>query len=48
MGDAIALEPQMFPDAPNQPAFASVTLNPGETYENIIIWQFGTSSGEFA
>ena len=48
MGDAIALEPQMFPDAPNQPAFASVTLNPGETYENIIIWQFGTSSGELA
>lgn len=42
MGDAIALEPQMFPDAPNQPSFASVSLNPGQTYENIIVWQFGT------
>ncbi|MFN3621065.1 aldose epimerase family protein [Sphingorhabdus sp.] len=42
MGDAIALEPQMFPDAPNQPSFATVALHPGETYENIIIWQFGT------
>lgn len=45
MGDAVALEPQMFPDAPNQPSFASVVLQPGEQYENIIIWQFGTVTG---
>ena len=43
MGDAIALEPQMFPDAPNQPSFASIALHPGEVYENTIIWQFGIS-----
>jgi aldose 1-epimerase len=41
-GDAVALEPQMFPDAPNQPSFPSVALHPGDTYENIIIWKFGT------
>jgi aldose 1-epimerase len=41
-GDAVALEPQMFPDAPNQPSFPSAALHPGETYENIIIWKFGT------
>jgi aldose 1-epimerase len=46
MGDAVALEPQMFPDAPNQPSFPSVTLRPGESYENIIIWRFGTRTGE--
>ena len=46
MGDAIALEPQMFPDAPNHPSFASVALHPGDIYENIIIWQFGTRLGE--
>ncbi|WP_411291298.1 aldose epimerase family protein [Sphingorhabdus sp.] len=48
MGDAIALEPQMFPDAPNQPAFPSVTLLPGEVYENSIIWRFGTTKEELA
>lgn len=42
MGDAIALEPQMFPNAPNQSSFASTALHPGETYENVIIWRFGT------
>jgi galactose mutarotase-like enzyme len=31
----------MFPDAPNQPSFASIALHPGEIYENTIIWQFG-------
>ena len=46
MGDAIALEPQMFPDAPNQMSFAPITLRPGQTYDNIIIWQFGTRDGE--
>jgi aldose 1-epimerase len=45
IGDAIALEPQMFPDAPNQPSFASVALHPGDVYENVIVWQFGTTAG---
>lgn len=48
MGDAVALEPQMFPDAPNQPSFASITLNPGEVYENIITWRFATRPGDGA
>ena len=41
MGDAIALEPQMFPDSPNQPGFPSTELRPGQVYSNIIIWCFG-------
>lgn len=44
MGDAIALEPQQFPDSPNQPSFPSIELNPGQTYSNIIIWRFGTTN----
>ena len=46
MGDAVALEPQQFPDTPNQPAFGSIRLDPGETYANIIIWRFGTIEQE--
>lgn len=46
MGDAIALEPQMFSDAPNQPDFPSTALRPGAQYDNIIIWQFGTRKEE--
>ena len=42
-GDAIALEPQRFPDAPNQPLFHSIELHPGETYSNIITWRFGVT-----
>jgi aldose 1-epimerase len=42
-GDAIALEPQQFPDAPNQPDFHSIELRPGQIYTNIINWRFGTS-----
>ena len=45
-GNAIALEPQQFPDAPNQPSFPSIRLNPGERYSNIIIWRFGTTETE--
>ena len=40
MGDAVALEPQMFPDTPNRPEFGSLRLEPGETYRNIIVWRF--------
>lgn len=43
-GDAIVLEPQMFPDTPNQPAFGSVRLNPGETYHNVIVLRFSTTA----
>lgn len=44
MGDAFVLEPQMFPDTPNRPAFGSVRLDPGEAYRNIIWFRFSTDS----
>ncbi|MCJ8321617.1 MAG: galactose-1-epimerase [Colwellia sp.] len=37
---AIVLEPQHFPDSPNQQAFPSTILQPGETYRNEIIYKF--------
>jgi aldose 1-epimerase len=43
MGDAIVLEPQMFPDTPNRPAFGSVRLDPGQEYRNHIVLRFSTS-----
>lgn len=46
MGDAVALEPQMFPDTPNQPEFGSVRLDPGETYRNLIVWRFSTDAAQ--
>lgn len=33
----LALEPQKFPDTPNQPAFGSARLNPDETYRHRIV-----------
>ena len=39
-GDAIVLEPQMFPDSPNHPAFGSVRLDPGQAYANHIVFRF--------
>ncbi|MBN1652351.1 MAG: galactose mutarotase [Deltaproteobacteria bacterium] len=37
-----AMEPQHYPDSPNKPEFPSVTLRPGETYKNTIIYKFST------
>ena len=45
-GDALVLEPQMFPDTPNRPEFGSVRLNPGQTYRNVILFRFSTSGGQ--
>ncbi|WP_288129364.1 aldose epimerase family protein [Microbulbifer sp.] len=39
MGAGIALEPQLFPDTPNQPEFGSARLNPGETYHHRMIYR---------
>lgn len=39
-GDGIALEPQLFPDSPNRPAWPSPVLRPGETYASRIEWRF--------
>jgi aldose 1-epimerase len=38
--DAIALEPQNWPDAPNHPTFPSAVLRPGETYRHRMEWRF--------
>ncbi len=42
MGDAIVMEPQLFPDAPNQPNFPSVRLDPGQTYRNTMVYKLFT------
>ena len=40
----VALECQHFPDSPNHPDFPSTRLNPGETFEQAIIFAFGCNS----
>ncbi len=39
MGDGIALEPQLFPDTPNQPAFGSARVAPGMPYHHRMIFR---------
>ena len=41
-GDAIVMEPQIFPDTPNQPAFGSALLKPGQTYHNEMTYKLTT------
>ncbi|WP_414716268.1 aldose epimerase family protein [Thalassospira sp. UBA1131] len=36
----IALEPQTYPNSPNNPDFPSPWLKPGETYRHVIEWEF--------
>lgn len=36
----LCLETQHFPDAPNQPAFPSTVLEPGDTYQTKTVYQF--------
>lgn len=40
--NALVMEPQHFPDSPNQPNFPSTVLHPGETYHNTIVYKFLT------
>ena len=40
-GDAICLEPGVFPDSPNHPDFPTSRLNPGQSYVNTIVYKFG-------
>ena len=40
---SFALETQHFPDSPNQDAFPSTILNPGETYRTKSIYKFSTA-----
>jgi len=43
-GDALCLEPQVFPDSPNRPDFPSPRLDPGETYVNAMVFRFSAVS----
>ncbi|HEY6723444.1 MAG TPA: aldose epimerase family protein, partial [Polyangiaceae bacterium] len=40
--EGFCLEPQHFPDSPNQPSFPSTVLRPGETYRQTTEYAFGT------
>lgn len=42
-GDALVLEPQVSPDAPNQPQLGSARLDPGATYRNVIVYRLFVS-----
>ena len=46
MGDAIVLEPQMFPDTPNRPEFGSLRFEPGQIYRNSIRWEFSAQPAD--
>lgn len=37
---AFCLETQHFPDAPNQPGFPSIVLEPGQTYKTMSVYKF--------
>ncbi|HEX3627283.1 MAG TPA: aldose epimerase family protein [Verrucomicrobiae bacterium] len=37
---AFAMEPQHYPDSPNQPSFPSTVLHPGDVYHNAIVYKF--------
>lgn len=43
-GDAIVMEPQIFPDTPNHPEFGSGRLAPGETYRNVMTYHLKTGA----
>lgn len=38
-GDGIALEPQKFPDSPNQSGFPSARVDPGQAYRHLMIYR---------
>jgi aldose 1-epimerase len=40
--NGFCMEPQHYPDSPNQPKFPPVVLKPGDTYKNTIIYRFST------
>lgn len=45
MGDGIALEPQVFPDTPNKPAFGSARVDPGKPYHHRMIYRLSVAGG---
>ena len=40
---ALCLEPQHYPDSPNQPAFPTTRLDPGQTYRQVSTFRFSTA-----
>jgi aldose 1-epimerase len=40
--NAFCMEPQHYPNSPNQPNFPSVVLKPGQVYKNTIMYRFST------
>lgn len=40
--NAFCMEPQHYPDSPNQPNFPTVVLKPGQVYRNTIVYKFST------
>jgi len=38
----LCLETQHFPDSPNQPGFPNTILRPGEVFESVTVYKFGT------
>lgn len=40
--NGFCMEPQHFPDSPNQASFPSTVLKPGQIYKNTIIYKFST------
>lgn len=38
--NGFCMEPQHYPDSPNQPSFPSVVLKPGQVYHNVIEYRF--------
>ena len=40
---AFCFEPQHYPDSPNQPAFPSTVLRPGQTYHNTIVYKLAVA-----
>lgn len=43
-GDAIVMEPQIFPDAINQKGFPEARLQPGQTYRNIMTYKLSSGA----
>lgn len=40
----LCFEPEHYPDSPNQSAFPSAVLNPGEKYQTTTIWRFSIAA----
>ena len=45
-GDGLAFEPQVYPDSPNHPDFPSARLDPGQTYDNRMVFRFSIAPAE--